>query len=543
MNAAGDPLAPVVAPRAVTRRHVGVLVFILALGLGVRLAYFSAAIHTPGYEWGDPDGYAHQALKLARDGQGWRWTFNAVTYRIEGRQHALPPGYSVFLSVFALFPGFPITAQVGQIVLAVGAVALVFLIGRLLHSTRTGLVAAAVYAVWIPNIFNVWSTSQETVYLPLMLSGLYLLAKAIAADRSLPAFGAAGLVFGLAALTRSMPIFFIGPAALLHVAMGRWQARAAAQAGVFVLGVLAITGPYSAALSHHFGQLTIIDTHGSIHLSVEDGTQAAGIADTALALAGSVAQDPWTFMAQRLDLVRTLLHVNGGRLLQIYVIAETEGRAVAWKALVHAGADLLLIVGVILAPIGAVICRERRVAAVLVLWTAVNIGITTLGGFSGARLRAPFEAVLVVLASVVLAGGWQRTRPRWLVVGSVFAALGALAVLPQVPRSLAAWPDYGVEWPAVFSRPSGRITGRAGFNVLAPEGFAEFTAAVAEPDHAEVEVEVRAMNVTVKTARLTDGVPVTLRAPWPPGGLAFLDVRARRADDGRPATIDITMPR
>ena len=98
------------------RRHYVWLALIMVVGLALRAGYLSYAINTPDYTWQDPDGYIGRARRLVPDGH-WRWTFDAVTYQIANRRHALPPGYSVFLSFFLLFPGFPLTAQLGLMVM------------------------------------------------------------------------------------------------------------------------------------------------------------------------------------------------------------------------------------------------------------------------------------------------------------------------------------------------------------------------------------------------------------------------------------------
>ncbi len=125
------PASPPGRRRSLSIAEVLCLFAIVAVGLGVRALYLQAARQTPGYVWEDPDGYMGQALKLADPVRGWTWTFDAVTYDIEGRRHALPPGYSVFLSVFALFPGFPLTAQIAQVLLSAVSICLVFALGRL----------------------------------------------------------------------------------------------------------------------------------------------------------------------------------------------------------------------------------------------------------------------------------------------------------------------------------------------------------------------------------------------------------------------------
>lgn len=529
-----------------TRPQIIWLSLILTGALALRVSYYTSAIHTPGYVWQDPDGYLEQALRLSQNGQHWQWTFKAVTYGINGREHALPPGYSVFLSIFAMLPGFPRTAQVAQIVLAVGSVALVFLLGRLIHSTTAGLVAAAAYALWVPSVFSVWSTSQETVYLPVMLLGFFLLARAIVRDAGPLAFGVAGLVFGVAALTRSMPLFFVGPAALVHIALAPSRRRAAGQAAAFALGVLLLVVPYSAALTHYFGRLTVIDTHGSIHLDVTGapGTDAPpSLADTVKALAQSIAARPWGYFLDCVERARTLFYVNGGRMLQIYVASSTRAGAAFWKAIVHLGADLPLLFAAILAPIGAVVCRERRVAAIFALWALVNIGIAALGGFGGARLRQPFEPLMLALAAVVLVGQWQRPSRAWLSIAAAGALLAALTVVPQLPRSLAARADYGVAWPSVLDRPTGQMTGAAGFNLIATTGAASFHATATGASASGVDLVIRANGRDVTTRRLALGERTPIQVPWPDAGMAYLDLSARRSDNGQPATIEIAVQR
>ena len=503
---------------ACSRRQVVALATIVAAGFGLRLAYLAHAVRTRGFVWEDPDRYMRQALKLAGNGDGWHWTFDAVTYSINAQQHALPPMYSVFLSFFALFPGFPLSAQVAQVVLGTIAILLVFELGRLMHSRAAGLVSAAAYALWVPSIFNVWSTSQETLYLPLILLAFVVLCRAMLA-RSLVSFGLAGLVFGVAALTRSMPMFFVLPAAALYVVIATDRRRGAREALTLIAGVLLVVVPYSAALSQYFGQLTIIDTHGSIHLQAEAGARAPGLIETVAAIVREILVRPLGYAAGAFTLARSLLHVNGGRILQIYVVAPSELQAVLWKVVVHAGTDMLLIVSTALAGVGAVLCRRPQIASLFLLWAAVNVGVASLGGFGGARLRVPFEPLLMILAAVCLTGSWHRRGTAKLLAGAALGLLAAIAVLPQVPRSLRAWPDYGVEWPSIFSRGAGTFEGRAGFSVpVGADRIGAFALASGE-SASPVRIQVRVEGVLVRTVEIAPGetqsVRIIARRPGP----------------------------
>ena len=520
-------------PARVSGGQWGVLALIVTLGAVLRVGYLVHALGSPGYVWEDPDGYSQKALQLIGP-DGWRWTFDAVTHTINGQRHALPPLYSVFLSLFALFPGYPVTAQVGQLVLGVLSIVLLFGLGRRIHSTAAGLVASAACALWVPGIFGVWSTSQETLYLPLILLGFLLLLRAIDRHGGPWTFLLPGAVFGAAALTRSMPLFFAVPAAILHVALAAERRRASVQAAAFLVGFALLPAPYSAALSRHFGQLTVVDTHGSIHFQANTGGRAPGMLETAGALARQFAAAPAAYLDSCLTRARSLMHVNGGRQLQIYVVTDHRWQAVAWKAFVHLGNDFLLVAGSALAAIGLVLCRRPRLALFFVAWALLNIGVASVGGFGGARLRVPFEPLLFVLAAVVVTGRWRRPHLAALAPAVLATLVAVLTTAPQVPVTLAAWPDYGVRWPSIFNRRTGQlVAGAAGVNVPAPAGIAAFTATAGGT--APVTLHVNAGGVNVRTVHLTAGEAVPVRALWPDRGLAFVELVTNGPAGGGPA--------
>src|SRR5437762_4661779 len=295
-----------------------------------------------------------------------------------------------------------------------------------------------------------------------MLLAFVLYARALIRDGGPFAFGVAGAVLGLAALTRSMPLFFIGPFAALHVATAPNRRLALRQSLVYLAGFAIVVVPYCVGLSRSFGQLTVIDNHAGFHVDAgSSGQRAPGLAATAETLWRVIAAHPAVFVQNSVDRARSLLYVNGGRQLQIYVVAGSKATAVLWKILAHVGTDALLIAAAIFAWPGAVLCRNTRLALAFLLWAGLNVAIASVGGFGGARLRTPFEPLLLVLGAVLLAGGW-RSRPRWVI--AVAVALGivtATIVVPQGARSLRSWPDYGGQWPSVRNRTacSVRLTG------------------------------------------------------------------------------------
>ena len=173
------------------------------------------------------------------------------------------------------------TAQIAQVVLATVTIVLVFALGRHLHSTGAGLVSAGAYAVWFPNVIAVWSTMQEALYVPIVVLAFVLFLRARDEPSGLR-LGLAGAAFGVATLTRSMPVYFVIPAAVLHVALSGERRRATGQALVFIAAFFLLTLPYSMALSRHLGSPTFVENHGAIRLlekySIETGGEPAGIA-------------------------------------------------------------------------------------------------------------------------------------------------------------------------------------------------------------------------------------------------------------------------
>jgi 4-amino-4-deoxy-L-arabinose transferase-like glycosyltransferase len=381
---------------------------ILGVGLLVRLLYLTHATAQPGFGLDDPDSYLRQGESLARGASGWRFDFDVVEHAVEGRRYALPPLYPVFLSVFALLPGFPVNALVAQAVLASLGSLCAFFLGREIHSDRAGLIAAALYALWFPNVIAVWSTMQETLFIPLVLSGFVVLLRA----RAFGGFVLAGLLLGLAALTRSMPLYYV-PVASILLGWRDGVRRGAIFAAGLALGFAALTVPYSIALSRHLGSPTFIENHAGLRVASEHGSPGdhpPGPIATAATLLREFAGAPVTTIGDWSATARSILHVNGGRLLQIYLGADTKLGATAWKLAAHVFSDLALVLVLALAPFGFVRCQKPDRAVFLAAWIVLSFGLTVMSGFGGPRLRAPFEPHLMVGAAVALAGGWRRPR-------------------------------------------------------------------------------------------------------------------------------------
>jgi hypothetical protein len=534
--AAAHPLS-----RSVTRRTWLAIGAIAALAVVLRVGYL-IVLYRDGFVWPDVDRYLANGASLVASGR-FRWTFDAVAYSWGGRVYALPPLYSLYLAPFALFPAsYPFNALVGLAILNAAMIPVIAALGARLHSMRAGVAAALLYACWGADVAAFAAIRQEALYIPLVIVASYALVRAWDGDGGRVAFPLAGAAFGLAALCRSMPIYFVAALTVAIAIRGRgagWR-----QALAFAGGFAALTAPYSVALSIHLGKPTLIENHGGIlvaHRYVTGGNREVPAFTTVVAaILGQLVSSPATLVGDTFDQARSLLHVSGGRYLQEAVFAASARAAWGWKALVHLAIDVPWVLALVLAPLGAALARSPAAAAMLGSWALLNIGLTAITGFGGSRLRGPFEIHLVLLAAVVLAGPWV-VRRRWVAACGLAASIGlAVLIAPQVERSLEARGNYGARWETDGAETRGSVTGASGANVLAA-GTVAIT--VSNPGAQRIAVDLSVDGTPLMDAAGIDpGEHRLATVPYGSPALAFVEVRAVGAD-GRPATADVQVQR
>jgi hypothetical protein len=515
---------------------------LVALALALRLACLFYVLGQD-FVWHDADAYLAKGARLVESGR-FRWTYAAVAYPWGGRVYALPPLFSLYLAPFARFASYPFNAFVGLAVLNALAIPLIVRLGTRLHSLTAGLVGGALYACWGSDIVGFGQVRQEPLYLPLVIAATLALVRAWD-RRGAAAFALAGAAFGLAALCRSMPIYFVAAAAIALVLRDRRGAgprEALALAG----GFAALTLPYSLALSIHLGQPTLIENHGGILVAaryLHGGNRLAppGFGAVIAAILRELVTTPLAFVQTTLDQARSLLPLIGGRYLQDGVFAASASSAAAWKVAAHVFIDAPWLFAIVLAPFGVAVARNRPAAWLLAGWALLNLGLTALTGFGGSRLRCPFEVHVALLASVVVAGGWPRPRPLVLALGLAGSIGAAVLMLPQIARTAAARANYGPRWTLTDARTVARVSGASGANVLAtPAGL---DVSLRNTGAAPVRVDLRVDGVAVVQASVLEpGAERRLEWRAARTGLLFIEA-ASTALDGRPAPVDVQIDR
>jgi hypothetical protein len=517
------------------------LVLITAVALALRLGWLWY-LARPEDIAVDPDGYWRAARLLVRTGE-WRWTFGAVRYPYLGHEYLLPPLYPTFLSLFQRYAYPPELALVVQAILSAACCPLLFLTARRVHSERAGLIAASIWALWAPSIVGTMVFMQEALHIPLLVAGFAALPP-LTQSASTVRFLIAGGLLGCAALARSMPLYFMPVASAFLF----WIRRPAPVAGwilALVGGFLIAVGPYSLSASLKNARLVLIENHGGITAGEYVGVNQGGGSPVASAaiqtyVSGAV-ESPMRFVATWWRFARSLAYVSGGRLIETYISAPTRRMAQLEKLAIHFSADFLFIGCLVLAPFGLVLARRPPDAALLGLWVLTAVVLTGLAAHGGARYRSPLEPFLIVLASVVVAGGWRRVNPRLLASAGVGTLLLLWLVIPQVPGALAGSPEYGVlERHAVNGHPQLVVAEEAGVHVTPVNGRIQFELATAAADRA-LNVEIRVDGSHVATADVVPGVHQELDYLWSQPGTAFLELSAA-AVSGKSLRVTLKSP-
>lgn len=522
-----------------TRAALAVVAVLVLASFAIRMWALETAVASGTFAAIDADSYLKNARTLAQDGQGWRWTNRAVEYPWAGQMYYLPPLYPVFLSFFVLlFDAFQYWAAVGQIVINALSVAGLFVIASSLHSRRAGIIAALIYTCWLSSIWRFGIFIQEQLYLPLLIAAFALLVRAMSRAAAPSAFAVAGVVFGLATLTRSMPLYFMLPAAVGYVLAVR-DREAVRRASALLAGFLLVTGAYSVFISYQLNRVMFIENHAgiSIELYGVDKNGVPGHDDIVVQLLGALWRDPAGFIGTWWGYVRALFHVPGDRWLHAYMASSADGAAVA-KFFAHAGIDLPFVLCVVLAPFGAILARRRGEAALLVLWVLIVVSLTALSATGGVRYRSPFEPSVIALASIVLAGSWQRPRLAGLLAGLAGTALVGSLVLSQIPRVATARANYGVpRWGGAEVSWRAWTPGAAGFNLLPNSSGSLELQLVADGTAGPVQASIRVDGYPI-TERTVTAEPARIRLPPRHRGFHFIEITATDAA-GKPAPLGI----
>ena len=154
-----------------------------------------------------------------------------------------PPLYPLFIAFLLKFTPFPGGVQVVQALLGAISCVVLFVIGRELFGTKTGILASAIFAIDYISAREVISVLPEILFTFLLLASFYLLVRWEKENKN-RWLVAAGFFAGLSLLTKDVLVFYFPFVALWFFLRAQsWRARFY-QAAAFLTGLFFVVAPW-----------------------------------------------------------------------------------------------------------------------------------------------------------------------------------------------------------------------------------------------------------------------------------------------------------
>lgn len=334
--------AHVGAPGPVRRLEIVILIAILLVGAGIRIAYLMELRHDPGLD--DPPVDAGFSLYWARGLATGNWELppdaNGRDPEIEGRAYLRPPGYPIVLAgLYRVTAGHQLAIRALQMTGGLLGVVLAFILGRRLLGSTVGLTWAALISIYWGMVYFEGTLSGAWLVIDLLL-GLGIVLHRWAAHPSLPTAAGIGALVGLTALVRPNAML-LGP--VLAVWM-MWAVRTNRPRGR-ILGLIAVAGaagclvlaPSSIRNLNVSGHFVPISANGGLTLYQGNNPVATGYSTSTLG-----ADETFGSWWQVSDVVARLEARLGRRLDFVEASRYLGGEARRWM-LHNPGAFLRLV--------------------------------------------------------------------------------------------------------------------------------------------------------------------------------------------------------
>jgi 4-amino-4-deoxy-L-arabinose transferase-like glycosyltransferase len=372
-----------------------------------------------------------------------------------------PPVYPAFLAGIYWATGWMTehrwtSARVAQAVLGAAVAWLVGLVAWQLWGRAPALVALAIAAVWLPLIVIGAALFSETLFVALMLAAVASLLALRRSARPLRWALLAGLLVGLAALTRSN-----GAMLLLPLALGAWlrrphlrSPRAVAVPAALVVTAIAVIAPWTIRTTDALGAFVPISTElGGTLAGTYNPTANAdrvfpaqwklGSHDPGLARIHERQRAPHArdraLLAAALRYVRDhpsypakVAYWNARRLFGLTSPRwwRFSVKTLGVGSAAGVAAALWLLPFLALAALGALTPAARRAPPFLWLTLTVVV-VPPLVIIAELRFRAPVDPFVILLAALAIctigrrAGPWVSRRRRAGAAGSAAGSTGA----------------------------------------------------------------------------------------------------------------------
>lgn len=254
------------------RGHV-LLILVVAAGIALRVATIAGFAHAPE---SDELAYKSMALNLV-DG-------HAIVDNM-GNHAMYNVGYPLFVlaPVFFLFGENLLIARLAHVILGAMAIALCYLVAKEAGAGRVGrLLAAAIWALYLPaSIYTVY-LAKENLMIPLMLGVMWCALRLVKEPSSTVALGC-GVLLGLLALTGNAALSLAGVVLFALACTPTGLPQRLTLSLVVSMAALAVCAPWMVRNMQVIGA-PVLNTNGGFNLYIGNNPAATGwsvsIADT-----------------------------------------------------------------------------------------------------------------------------------------------------------------------------------------------------------------------------------------------------------------------
>lgn len=231
------------------------LLLLLALAIVIRLAFVT--FPADGVPFSDMQDYHEKACALLATG-----SYGAALR---------PPLYPLFLAAMYRFAGMGYASvRLVQAFMGVGVCLFTYMLARRLYGPRAGVAAGLIVACYPSLVIYTCLLMSENLFMFLFTASLLVLIKTSPPRRGLSCF-AAGVLLGLACLTRSVLVGFVFVSALwLLIRRERMAALG------IMLGALCAIAPWTARNWGYYHSIVPIDTYGGYNFLIGNNPDASG---------------------------------------------------------------------------------------------------------------------------------------------------------------------------------------------------------------------------------------------------------------------------
>jgi 4-amino-4-deoxy-L-arabinose transferase-like glycosyltransferase len=341
-----------------------------------------------------------------------------------------PPLYPALVAVVYRFAGVHDWQAVRllQIALNVAIVPVVYALGRRLYDGRTGFLAA-VLAVFYPSLWgHDYLILTEVLFTLLLCAGTLCLVEHAARPRATVMAGA-GLLLGLAALTRSS-LFLYPP--LLALAVFGWsrepRVRRIAAVAVFVAAFALAVGPWIARNTRLHGRISPIDSY-SANTAARYSPMAA--VERAVVDAGDRSEaSPWVDWPAPVRWARWIAH----HALEFWRIDREVAGAASRQFLGPMTRPALFVlaaivagyyVALLLAAVFGLVLRppSDRLQLALVLSVVAGLWGVHAATIGHSRYHLPLMPLMAIFAARLVVARGQAVRRRRVVAAAALATV------------------------------------------------------------------------------------------------------------------------